>query len=41
MNNPNYQKTASFVESRFMDLLLSDDFAMFRLGFNRDELKQS
>jgi hypothetical protein len=41
MNNPNYQKTASFVESRFMDLLLSDDFAMSRLGFNRDELKQS
>jgi len=41
MNKPNYQKTASFVESRFMDLLLSDDFAMSRLGLNRDELKQS
>ena len=41
MNNPNYQKTASFVESRFADLLLSDDFALSRLGFNREELRQS
>ena len=41
MNNPNYQKTASFIESRFMDLLLSDDFAMSRLGLNRKELEQN
>lgn len=41
MNNPTYQKTAAFVESRFMDLLLSDDFALSRLGFNRDKLQQS
>lgn len=39
MNNPNFQKTASFIESRFVDLMLSDDFAMQRLGISNDSVE--
>lgn len=40
MNQSGINKTAAFVSSRYVDLMLSTDFAMTRLGLNRQQLKQ-
>lgn len=40
MNKQQFKKTATFVESRFVDLTLSIDFAMERLGLNRQQMTQ-
>lgn len=40
MNQSGINKTAAFVKSRYVDLMLSSDFALSRLGLNREQLKQ-
>lgn len=40
MNQPGINKTAAFVKSRYIDLMLSTDFAFTRLGLNREQLQQ-
>ena len=40
MNQSGIIKTAAFVKSRYVDLMLSTDFAMTRLGLNRKQMKQ-
>ncbi len=40
MNQSGINKTAAFVKSRYIDLMLSTDFAMTRLGLTRTQSKQ-
>lgn len=40
MSSTNVHKTSSFVKSRFIDLMLSDEFALSRLGLSRKEMRQ-